>query len=76
MSSGKVILGLMAGFTAGTLLGMLFAPHHNDNSSFWGCDKDADDADEKVKDSIDELTEKIKKLKVEISSEKSKNKGK
>lgn len=79
MSSGKVLLGLLAGFTAGTLLGMLFASNNCDTeskSSFWGKDKDEDDTDERLSEFIEDITEKFADLKKEIIVEQAKTKAK
>ncbi len=79
MNSGKVLLGLLAGFTAGTLLGMLFASNNCDTenkSSFWGKDKDEDDTDEKLNEFIEDITEKFADLKKEIIVEQARSKAK
>jgi gas vesicle protein len=54
MNSGKVLLGIIAGLTAGALLGVLFAPGKNTVAR-----------KKKIKksnDSIDELKEKFNEL--------------
>lgn len=77
MNSGKVLLGLLAGFTAGTLLGMLFASGNCDTenkNSFWCKDKDEDNTDEKLNDFIEDITEKFADLKKDIIVEQAKAK--
>ncbi|SMO34262.1 hypothetical protein SAMN06265379_101146 [Saccharicrinis carchari] len=77
MSSGKVFLGLLAGFAAGTLLGMLFAPHNCDTENgkhFWSKGKEVDERDEKFNDFIEDIAEKFEDLKEEIAVDKSKAK--
>ncbi len=77
MNSGKVLLGLLAGFTAGTLLGMLFASSNCDTenkNSFWCKDKDEDNTDEKLNDFIEDITEKFADLKKDIIVEQAKAK--
>jgi gas vesicle protein len=55
MSSGKVLLGLLAGVAAGALLGVLFAPEY------------ADALKEKFNEFLDGITEKFDQVKEEVS---------
>ncbi len=78
MSSGKVLLGLLAGFTAGTLLGTLFASNNGDAESrnhFWNNDRDVNENEEKFNQVIEDITDKFEDLKEEIVYEKSNAKG-
>lgn len=70
MSSGKVLLGLVAGAAAGALAGILFAPHRGSvtrkkisrKSGFY-----AEGLKEKFNELVDSVTEKLEKVKGEVS---------
>ncbi|MBW8324420.1 MAG: YtxH domain-containing protein [Prolixibacteraceae bacterium] len=70
MSTGKVVLGVLAGAAAGALLGVLFAPHKGavtrkkivrTTGSY------ANGVKGKVKDLLDDITEKFEQVKEDIS---------
>jgi len=70
MSSGKALLGVLAGIAAGAVLGILFAPEKGSNTRKNISRKTADlmDAmndkiDEKVNEVMDVVTGKMKKAK-------------
>ena len=71
MSSGKVLLGLLAGVAAGAALGILFAPDKGSatrkNIAKKGTDY-ADDLGEKFNNFIDSLSEKGEAVKKEASN--------
>ncbi|HBY55177.1 MAG TPA: gas vesicle protein [Marinilabiliales bacterium] len=70
MSTGKVLLGVLAGAATGALLGVLFAPHKGSvtrkkivrNSGAF-----ADGVKGKINDLLDDITEKFDKVKEEVS---------
>jgi gas vesicle protein len=70
MSTGKVMLGVLAGAATGALLGVLFAPHKGSvtrkkivrNSGAF-----ADGVKGKINDLLDDITEKFDKVKEEVS---------
>ncbi len=70
MNSGKVLLGVLAGATAGAILGVLFAPHRGSVTrkkiSRKG-DYYADEVKEKIGELLDSMNERFEKLKGEIS---------
>ncbi len=75
MSSGKVILGLVAGLAAGALLGVLFAPDKGTETRKKIIKKGEDYADamtEKFNAFIDSLSEKFDDLKEEAGKVKHK----
>ena len=79
MKSGKVVLGLMAGFAAGTLLGLLFAPDKGTNTRKKISKKKhaySDAAEEKFDTFIDEVSEKFEALKDEVEFVKSEDDAK
>ncbi len=62
MSTGKVLLGLLAGVAAGAVLGILFAPEKGSETRKKIAKKGKDYADElthKMNDFIEEITQKI-----------------
>jgi gas vesicle protein len=71
MSSGKVLLGLLAGVAAGALLGVLFAPEKGSVTRKKIAKKSEDYAGE-LKDKFDEFLESINKkfesMKEEVES--------
>jgi gas vesicle protein len=79
MSTGKVVLGIMAGLAAGALLGVLFAPEKGSETRMKISKKSEDLADE-IKEKFDELldsiTDKFEKVKDEVSDFADRNKGK
>jgi gas vesicle protein len=70
MSSGKVLLGVLAGVAAGALLGVLFAPDKGWNTRK-RISKKADDYADELKDKFSEFLEtisgKIEEAKEEVS---------
>lgn len=79
MSSGKVLLGVLAGIAAGAALGILFAPDHGKNTRR-KISKKGDDYVEDLKlkfeDFIDGITEKLDSAKEEADDLISKGKSK
>ena len=66
MSSGKVLLGLLAGVAAGALLGILFAPDKGANTRKKIAKKGEDYADaikDKLDGFLDDLTSKVDEAK-------------
>ena len=62
MSTGKVLLGVLAGVTAGALLGVLFAPDKGCETRKKVAEKSKDlvsDLEETLKSFVSELTEKF-----------------
>ena len=79
MSSGKVVLGLLAGVAAGALLGILFAPDKGSKTRRQIMDKSEDYADElksKFDEVIDSITEKFVKTKEDAEDLAAKGKSK
>jgi len=70
MSSGKVLLGLLAGVAAGALLGVLFAPNKG-SVTRKKIVKKSDDYADGLKDKFDEflesISEKFEEVKEEVS---------
>jgi len=58
MSSGKLLLGVLAGFAAGTLLGVLFAPDKG-SVTRKAISKKAEDYAEELKNKFNEFIESI-----------------
>jgi gas vesicle protein len=79
MSSGKVLLGVLAGAAAGALAGILFAPEKGSKTRKKITRKGEDYLDA-VKDTFNELldafTEKMEKVKDDVSEFADKNLGK
>lgn len=70
MSSGKVILGVLAGVAAGAMLGILFAPDKGWNTRKRISKKGEDlieDLKEKFKAFLDDFSEKIEEVEEEVS---------
>jgi len=70
MSSGKVLLGLLAGVAAGALLGILFAPEKGSVTRKKISKKGEDFADvlkEKFNEFLNSVTEKFDEVKEEVS---------
>lgn len=70
MSSGKLLLGVLVGATAGALAGILFAPHkgtvtrkkiRRSTGAF------ADGLKEKFDDLLEDITERFERAKVEVT---------
>ena len=71
MSSGKLVLGLLAGVAAGALAGILFAPAKGSRTRRRIMKKGEDYADvlkEKFNDLLESVTEKMEKVKEEVSN--------
>jgi gas vesicle protein len=70
MSSGKLLLGVLAGVAAGALLGILFAPDKGWNTRKKISKKGEDYAEalkEKFKEFLDEFSEKFEEVKEDVS---------
>lgn len=70
MSSGKLVLGLLAGVAAGALAGILFAPAKGSRTRRRIMKKGEDYADvlkEKFDDLLETVTKKMEKVKEEVS---------
>ncbi len=70
MSTGKVLLGVLAVAATGALVGVLFAPHRGSVtrkkiSRTYG--SITDDVKEKFNDFVDSVTEKFEKVKEDVS---------
>ncbi|MDP4277391.1 MAG: YtxH domain-containing protein, partial [Bacteroidota bacterium] len=69
MSTGKVLLGLLAGVATGALLGVLFAPDKGVNTrrkiSCKGKEL-KDDLTEKFDEVIDDISEKFEQMKKDV----------
>lgn len=70
MSTGKVLLGVLAGAATGALLGVLFAPHKGTvtrkkiartTGSY------ADGVKDKINELLEDITEKFEKVKEDVS---------
>lgn len=70
MSTGKVLLALLAGASAGALAGILLAPHKGSvtrKKISRTAGSYADDVKEKVNALLDDITEKFEKVKEDVS---------
>jgi gas vesicle protein len=70
MSTGKVLLGLLAGIAAGALLGILFAPDKGSVTRKKLSKKGDDFAEElkgKFDEFLDDMSEKVEKVKGDVS---------
>jgi gas vesicle protein len=70
MSSGKVVLGVLAGLAAGALLGVLFAPDKGSETRKKMAEKGGELADgvkDKLNKLIDELNQKIEEAKAKAN---------
>jgi gas vesicle protein len=71
MSSGKLVLGLLAGVAVGALAGILFAPAKGSRTRKRILKKGEDYADvlkEKFNDLLETVNEKMEKVKEEVSN--------
>jgi gas vesicle protein len=79
MSSGKVLLGLLAGIAAGALLGVLFAPDKGSVTRGKISRKGEDYAEtlkEKFNEFLDNISEKFEEVKEEVSDHAEQGKAK
>jgi len=70
MSSGKVLLGVLAGLAAGALLGILFAPEKGSvtrKKMSKKAENYADGLKEKFNEFLDNISEKFEEVKEEVS---------
>ena len=70
MSSGKVVMGVLAGIAVGALLGVLFAPDKGSETRKKMAEKGGDLVDgvkDKLNDLIDELNRKIDEAKAKVN---------
>ena len=70
MSSGKVLIGVLAGLAAGALLGILFAPEKGSVTRKKMSKKAEDYADglkEKFNEFLDNISDKFEEVKEEVS---------
>ena len=78
MSTGKVLLGIVAGLAAGALLGILLAPEKGSNTRRMITRKGEDLADEfkeKFDEFLETITERFEKVKDEVSDFADRKKG-
>jgi gas vesicle protein len=72
MSSGKVLLGVLAGVAAGALLGILFAPEKGSTTRRKIVSKGeeyVDDLKEKFGEFVDKVADKFESAKEEVKKE-------
>ncbi|MBW8331565.1 MAG: YtxH domain-containing protein [Prolixibacteraceae bacterium] len=70
MNSGKVLLSVVAGAAAGALVGILFAPHRGSVTRKKIARQSgayAEGVKEKLSEIVDSITEKLEKVKGEVS---------
>jgi len=70
MSSGKVLLGVLAGVATGALLGILFAPEKGSvtrNKISKKAKTYGDDLKEKFNEFVDDISEKFDEVKEDVS---------
>ena len=70
MSSGKILLGLLAGVAAGALLGILFAPEKGSvtrKKMSKKAEEYGNDLKEKFNEFVDDISEKFGEVKDDIS---------
>jgi len=60
MDTGKLVLGIVAGLAAGTLLGVLFAPEKGSTTRKKIC-REGEDITDDLKEKIDEFIDSISK---------------
>ena len=75
MSSGKVLLGVLAGVAAGALIGILFAPEKGTETRKKIVEKGEDYVDElkgKINGLIDDVTKKVDLTKAKVKTEETK----
>jgi gas vesicle protein len=73
MSSGKVVLGVLAGLAAGAIMGILFAPDSGVNTRkkiVRKSEEYIDDLKDKFNEFVDHVAEKVEKATEEIKEEK------
>ena len=69
MKQGTMVLGILAGITAGALLGILFAPHKGSKTRKMILNKGeelSNDLQDKYEDFVDSMTDKFNDTKHEV----------